>query len=72
MSVITASSPAHTPAIQDHRSDHAVGNRDATPSRLWRLIEALAYAGASIDPASALAAQRFARLRDQELHAGRW
>jgi hypothetical protein len=72
MNVVTASSLAHTPATRDRLTDHAVGNRDARPAWLWRLIEALAYAGASIDPASALAAQRFARIRDQELRAGRW
>jgi hypothetical protein len=69
MTVISASSPAHA---QAHVTGHAVGGRDAKPSRLWLLIEALAYAGAAIDPASALAAQRFARIRDQERRAGRW
>ena len=34
------------------------------PSRLWRLIEALAYAGALIDPSGALVAQRFRRIED--------
>jgi hypothetical protein len=70
MSVI-ASSPVHIPASRgydiDHAADHAAGAGDAKPSWLWRLVEALAYAGASIDPASALAAQRFARIRDEEL-----
>jgi hypothetical protein len=36
------------------------------------LVEALAHGGASVDPASALAAQRFARIRDEELRRGRW
>gem|GEM_PF-7003165 len=31
----------------------------------------LAYAGASIDPTAALAARRFARIRDEELRRGR-
>jgi hypothetical protein len=34
-------------------------------------VEALAYAGASFDPTAALAAQRFARVRDEELGRGR-
>jgi hypothetical protein len=34
------------------------------------LVEALAYAGAAVDPAAALAATRLARLRDQELGRG--
>ena len=68
---ITISSPARIPATRGHDidrvADRAADARDAKPSWLWRLVEALAYAGASIDPASALAAQRFARIRDQEL-----
>ena len=68
---VTISSPARIPATRGHDIDHAADRvadaRDAKPSWLWRLVEALAYAGASIDPASALAAQRFARIRDQEL-----
>jgi hypothetical protein len=34
------------------------------PSRLWRVIEALAYAGALIDPSGALVAQRYRRIED--------
>jgi len=71
MMSITISSPARIPATRGHDIDHAADRvadaRDAKPSWLWRLVQALAYAGASIDPASALAAQRFARIRDQEL-----
>jgi hypothetical protein len=33
-------------------------------------VEALAYAGASVDPTAALAAQRFARIRDEERRRG--
>ena len=39
---------------------------------LRRQIAALVTAGAAIDPASALAAQRFARIREQEQRDGRW
>jgi hypothetical protein len=71
MMTVTVSSPVRIPATRDldtsHDIDHAAAARDAKPSWVWRLVEALAYAGASIDPASALAAQRFARIRDQEL-----
>ena len=73
MSVATASSPAPVPAIQDHdTAARADAGRSRWSSRVWVLVEALAYAGASIDPASALAAQRFARIRDEELRHGRW
>ena len=70
MSIATASSPAPVPAIQDHDTATNAG-RSRRSSRIWVLVEALAYAGASIDPASALAAQRFARIRDEELGRGR-
>jgi hypothetical protein len=71
MSVATASSPAPVPAIRDHDAANADAGRSRWSSRIWVLVEALAYAGASIDPASALAAQRFARIRDEELGRGR-
>ena len=68
MSVATASPPAPVPTVQDHDTAASVDtNRGRGSARLWVLVEALAYAGASIDPASALAAQRFARIRDEEL-----
>jgi hypothetical protein len=68
MSVATASSPVPVPATQDHDTAVPVdANRGRWSARLQVLVEALAYAGASIDPASALAAQRFARIRDEEL-----
>jgi hypothetical protein len=71
MNVATASSPAPVPAIQDHdTATTADAGRSRWSSRIWVLVEALAYAGASIDPASALAAQRFARIRDEERGRG--
>ena len=47
--------------------DHA--DRDRR-SWYWALVEALAYAGAALDPAAALAATRLARIREQELGHG--
>ena len=74
MSLVTIASPTRVPAIRDRDTadhvDHA--DRDPKPSRISLLLEALAYAGASIDPTAALAAQRFARIRDQERRDGRW
>jgi hypothetical protein len=69
MNVVTASSPAR--AIQDHHAADHADRRERGRSWIWALVEALAYAGASIDPASALAAQRFARIRDEEWRRGR-
>ena len=72
MTTLTANSPAGTLATRDNETDHTPRARDAKPSRISLLLEALAYAGAAIDPASALAAQRFARIREQEQRDGRW
>lgn len=71
MTTLTATASAGTPVAREHETDHTARDRSGKPSRIWLLLEALAYAGASIDPASALAAQRFARIRDQELGHGR-
>ena len=70
MSAVTTDSPAPTPVTRIHDVDHVDRDRHAKPPRIWLLVEALAYAGASIDPASALAAQRFARIRDEERRNG--
>jgi hypothetical protein len=72
MTTLTAISPAATPVTRDNDTDHTARGRDGKPSRISLLLEALAYAGAAIDPASALAAQRFARIREQEQRDGRW
>jgi hypothetical protein len=51
---------AHRPLPErpDH-DDRAAGR--AAPSRVWALLEAMAYAGAIIDPTGVLAAERFRR-----------
>ena len=69
MSAITADSPARIPTVQDREVvDQA--DRGLQPRRtwVWTLVESLAYAGAALDPAAALAARRLARVRDEELH----
>ena len=47
---------------------HADRGHQPRRTWIWTLVEALAYAGAAFDPAAALAAQRLARVRDEELH----
>lgn len=69
MSLVATDRPTRAPAARDHAAND---RHDRQPSRLSVLLEALAYAGASIDPTAALAARRFARIRDEELHRGRW
>jgi hypothetical protein len=72
MSSLIASSPTSAPAIRSHgAAGHADRARELEPSRIWVLLEALAYAGAFIDPTGVLAAQRFTRTRDQEQRPGR-
>jgi hypothetical protein len=76
MSAVITSSP--TRAVARWGRDTAdladLADRGHQPkrSRRWNLVEALAYAGASVDPTAALAARRFARIRDEELGRGRW
>jgi hypothetical protein len=62
-----ADSPTRAPAIR-HRDAADHPDRDHKPelSRIWVLLAALADAGAFIDPTGVLAAQRFARIPDQE------
>jgi hypothetical protein len=71
MSSLIASTPTPAPAVRD-AAGHADLDRAREPDRtwLWTLVEALAYAGASFDPTAALAAQRFARVHDEELRRG--
>jgi hypothetical protein len=67
MSQLIASSPTRPPAFQDRTG---TDQTDPTPeprrSRLWTLIEALAYAGAFIDPSGILAVQRLRQAREEE------
>jgi hypothetical protein len=73
MSVVTASSPTRTPALRDRdTADYLDLEHEPKRSWVWTLAEALAYAGASVDPTAALAARRFACVRDEELRRGRW
>jgi hypothetical protein len=69
VSAITTDSPARIPTIQDREvADQADRGHEPRRTWIWTLVEALAYAGAAFDPAAALAAQRLARVRDEELH----
>ena len=39
--------------------------REPRPSRLWALVEALAYAGAFVDPSGILAVERLRRAQEE-------
>jgi hypothetical protein len=72
MSSAIASAPTHAPAVRERAAaDHTDRDREAGRPRMWALLEALAYAGAYIDPTGVLAAQRFAQMREMERHRGR-
>jgi hypothetical protein len=72
MSTVIVSSQNSAPTLQGHGADGSQErDRGSRGSRIWVLIEALAYAGAAIDPAAALAARRVARVRDLEISGGR-
>jgi hypothetical protein len=63
--------PTQAPIVPD-RDD--TGQADRTPearrSRLWALIEALAYAGAYIDPSGIMAVQRLRQAEEEEKRNG--
>jgi len=72
MSSLIASSPTRAPSIRSRdAADHHDRDRAPKPSRIWVLLEALAYGGAYIDPTGALARQRFARVREEQRHGRR-
>jgi hypothetical protein len=52
-----------TAAPQDHVDRDAAG---PARSRIWAVLEALAYAGAVIDPSGVLASHRFRRPREEQ------
>jgi hypothetical protein len=64
--------PTQAPSVPD-RDDTGQGDRtpEARRSRLWALIEALAYAGAYIDPSGIMAVQRLRQAQEEEKRNGR-
>jgi hypothetical protein len=72
MSHLIASAPTRPPAFRDHdtidhdTTDHTSQDGERARSRIWTLIEALAYAGAYIDPSGVLAVQRLRQAKEEE------
>lgn len=62
----TATSTTRAPAFRDRHDADRV-DHDHTPgrSRLWALIEALAYAGAIVDPSGIMAVERLRRAKEE-------
>jgi len=70
MSHMIASAPTRAPALRDRRDTDHSANADhggeRARSRIWTVIEALAYAGAYIDPSGILAVERLRQAKEAE------
>jgi hypothetical protein len=66
MSHLIASTATRAPALRDQTATDQADLDRERPSRLWRLIEALAYAGAYIDPSGIMAVQRLRQAQQEE------
>jgi hypothetical protein len=74
MSQPIASTATRPPAFRDQPATDRASRADLgreRPSTLWALIEALAYAGAYIDPSGILAVQRIRQAQEEEQRHGR-
>ena len=66
MSELTTTSTTRDPAFTDgHDADRVDHDRTPGRSRLWALIEALAYAGAVADPSGIMAVARLRRAQEE-------
>ena len=63
--------PAYRDRADADRADQVERDREARRSRVWTLIEALAYAGAFVDPSGILAVERLRRAEAEEERNGR-
>jgi hypothetical protein len=62
----TTTSTTRDPAFRDgHDADRVDHDRTPGRSRLWALIEALAYAGAVADPSGIMAVARLRRAQEE-------
>ena len=62
----TAARTTRAPALRDrHDADRVDHDRTPGRSRLWALIEALAYAGAIVDPSGIMAVERLRRAKEE-------
>ena len=68
MSQLITSTATRAPAFRDDtdRDGHAGQGDERARSRIWTLIEALAYAGAHIDPSGILAVERLRQAKEAE------
>ncbi|HEX6677492.1 MAG TPA: hypothetical protein VF486_21015 [Actinomycetes bacterium] len=72
MSAVTANPPTRTPTIRArHAAARTDRDRKRRHSRIWALLEALAYSSALVDPTGVLAAQRCSAVQEEHQHGGR-
>ena len=72
MSELLTATATRAPAFRDRDreptepTDHVDLRAERRRARLWTVIEALAYAGAYIDPSGVLAVQRLRQAQEEE------
>jgi hypothetical protein len=72
MSQPLAATATRPPVLRDRdRTDRTDRIGEARRARLWTMIEALAYAGAFIDPSGILAVQRLRQAQEEERNGRR-
>jgi hypothetical protein len=74
MSHLIANAPVRARIYRDRvdtdHVNHTDRDAERSRSRLWTLIEALAYAGAYIDPSGVLAVERIRKAKEEEERRG--
>jgi hypothetical protein len=73
MSHLIATTATRPPAFRDDtdHADHADQNGKPARPWIWTMIEALAYAGAYVDPSGILAVERLRQAKEAEQRNGR-
>jgi|Tabmets5t2r1_1033131.scaffolds.fasta_scaffold104945_1 hypothetical protein len=72
MSQLIVTTPTRPPAFRDRSDTDQIDHRaERRRVRLWTAIEALAYAGAFIDPSGILAVERLRQAREEQEEAER-
>jgi hypothetical protein len=67
MSQLITAPATHPPALRDRdETDHIDRRAERRRARLWTLIEALAHAGAFVDPTGILAVERLRWAQEEE------
>jgi hypothetical protein len=66
MSNLIATAPTRPPAVRDRDANERADLDRERPSRRWALIEALAYAGAMVDPSGIMAVERLRWAKEEE------